>query len=52
MDAVPLLKNDRKAVSKLFRQFERAKDDDTRRSTMRQIVEGLSRHAAIEKQVF
>ncbi len=52
MDAITLLKNDHKAVSKLFREFERAKDDAKRQDTMRQIIEELSRHAVIEEQVF
>lgn len=52
MDAITLLKNDHKAVSKLFREFERAKDDATRHDAVRQIIEELSRHAVIEEQVF
>ena len=54
MDAITLLKNDHKAVKKLFREFERAhkKDEAGREELARQIVEELSVHAAIEEQVF
>jgi hemerythrin superfamily protein len=54
MDAIVLLKNDHKTVEKLFKQFEKADDDekDLKRSLVDQIVEELSVHAFIEEQHF
>ncbi|MDP9453253.1 MAG: hemerythrin domain-containing protein [Actinomycetota bacterium] len=54
MDAITLLKNDHKAVEKLFKQFEKTKDDDheSRRRLVDQMIEELSVHASIEEQVF
>ena len=54
MDAITLLKNDHKAVKKLFRDFEQAhkKDAPGRDAIAAEIVEELSVHAAIEEQLF
>ena len=55
MDAITLLKNDHKAVERLFKQFEKAEkadDDETKAKVVDQIIEELSVHAAIEEQVF
>ena len=54
MDAITLLKADHQAVKRLFRTFEQAGDRafSTRSKTAKAIVRELSRHAAIEEQVF
>src|SRR4051794_29469341 len=54
MDAITLLKNDHREVERLFKRFERAGDRAlaTKREIADRVVEGLSRHAAIEEQLF
>ena len=54
MDAITLLKNDHKVVKKLFREFEQAhkKEAAGRAKYVKQIVEELSVHAAIEEKIF
>src|ERR1700730_834639 len=54
MDAITLLKSDHKAVKRLFRTFEQAGEraTSTKSKTARAIVRELSRHAAIEEQLF
>ncbi|MFN8037623.1 MAG: hemerythrin domain-containing protein [Acidimicrobiales bacterium] len=54
MDAITLLRDDHKTVEKLFRRFEGAGPNAhvERRDLMDRIVEELSRHAAIEEQIF
>ena len=52
MDAITLLKNDHKTVKDLFRRFEKAKNDRTRKTVVQDIIKELSVHAAIEEQVF
>jgi hemerythrin-like domain-containing protein len=54
MDAITLLKQDHKAVRALFRRFERAGvgATKTRAELAAQIIEQLSRHAAVEEQLF
>ncbi len=54
MDAITLLRDDHKTVEKLFRRFEGAGSGAhvERRDAMDRIVEELSRHAAIEEQIF
>jgi hemerythrin superfamily protein len=54
MDAITLLKNDHKAVSKLFREFERLGDRafKAKRDVVDRIIHELSVHAAIEEQLF
>ena len=54
MDAITLLKNDHKAVKRLFRQFEKLGDDavKSRRELVDKMIEELAIHAAIEEQLF
>jgi hemerythrin-like domain-containing protein len=54
MDAIALLKADHKAVRALFRRFERAAPaaKKTQHDLAAQIITELSRHAAIEEQLF
>jgi hemerythrin superfamily protein len=52
MDAITLLKQDHKAVKKLFRQFEKTTAPAQQRKLAGQIIEELAVHAAIEEQFF
>jgi len=54
MDAITLLRNDHKTVEQLFKRFEKAGDRAyvEKRQIVDRIVEELSRHAAIEEQIF
>lgn len=54
MDAITMLKDDHKAVEKLFKDFEQAGDRAhvTKRGIVDRIIEDLSVHAAIEEQFF
>ena len=54
MNALTLLKDDHKAVRALFRRFEKTSPTATRthEQLAAQIIEELSRHAAIEEQHF
>jgi len=54
MDAITLLKNDHQHVERLFRQYEQAGDRAyvKKRDLVDRIIEELSRHAAIEEQLF
>ena len=54
MDAITMLKDDHKAVEKLFKRFEKAGDRayTEKREVVDRIVEELSKHAAIEEQLF
>ena len=52
MDAITLLKQDHKAVEKLFKQFEKAKQPAERRKVAEKVVKELSIHAAIEEMLF
>jgi hemerythrin-like domain-containing protein len=54
VDAITLLKNDHKKVSKLFREFERAhkKNTPNRASLVKNMITELSMHTAIEEEVF
>ena len=53
-DAITLLKADHKTVEGLFKKFEKAGENahKTKRQIVDQIIEELSRHAAVEEQVF
>jgi hemerythrin superfamily protein len=53
-DAIVLLKEDHKAVERLFKQYEKLGDTAyaTKRKVVDQIIEKLSVHAAIEEQQF
>ena len=54
MDAIRLLKDDHKTVEQLFKRFERAGDNaySEKRAVVDRIVEELSKHAAVEEQLF
>ena len=54
MDAITLLKKDHQAVEKLFKRFEATGDGALveRRKIVDQIIAELSKHAAIEEQLF
>ena len=54
IDAITLLKNDHKAVEKLFKQYEKAGDQAyaTKRKIVDDIIRELSIHAEIEEQIF
>ena len=54
MDAIRLLKDDHKAVEQLFKRFERAGDNayTEKRAVVDRIIEELSKHAAVEEQLF
>jgi len=54
MDAIALLKQDHKAVRALFRRFERTSPAaaKTNQELANRIIEELSRHAAIEEELF
>jgi hemerythrin-like domain-containing protein len=54
MDAITMLKEDHQAVERLFKRFEKAGDRAfaEKRKVADQIIESLSRHAAMEEQVF
>jgi len=54
MDAIVLLKEDHKTVERLFKQFEKAGDDEyaVKRRLVDQMIEELSVHAFIEEQIF
>lgn len=52
MDAITLLKQDHKAVEKLFKQFEKTTQPAQQRRLAQQVIKELSVHAAIEEMVF
>jgi len=52
MDAITLLKQDHKAVEKLFKQFEKATQPAQQRKLAAQVIKELSVHAAIEEMLF
>ena len=54
MDAIALLRQDHRAVEKLFKQFEKAgpRAHKTRRDVVQRVIRELAVHAAIEEQVF
>jgi hemerythrin superfamily protein len=51
-DAIKLIKDDHKAIKKLFRQFEKAKSDDEKMAAATQALEELQAHAKIEEEIF
>jgi hypothetical protein len=51
-DAIALLKEDHRAVEKLFKEFESAKGDGRKRKLAHQICLELSVHAEIEETIF
>ena len=55
MDAIVLLKNDHKAVEKLFKQYEKGKESasaDDKRKLVDEILTDLSQHTYIEETIF
>lgn len=52
MDAISLLERDHEQVDALFKRFERTSGTRERRHIADQVIEALSRHAAIEEQFF
>jgi hemerythrin superfamily protein len=54
MDAISMLKEDHKAVEALFKRFEKAGDRaySEKRAVVDRIIEEVSKHAAIEEQLF
>jgi hemerythrin superfamily protein len=54
MDAISMLKEDHKTVEALFKRFEKAGDRaySEKRAVVDRIIEELSKHAAIEEQLF
>jgi hemerythrin superfamily protein len=54
MDAIRMLKDDHKSVNALFKRFEKAGERafTEKRSIVDQIIEELSKHAAVEEQLF
>jgi hemerythrin superfamily protein len=54
MDAITLLKDDHRTVEELFKRFERSGDaaHAEKRELVGRIIEALSKHAAIEEQLF
>ncbi len=54
MDAITLLKDDHKTVEALFKRFEKAGENAhaEKDKIVRSIIEELSRHAAVEEQLF
>lgn len=51
-DAIALLKEDHRAVEKLFKQFEEAKGDGRKEKLARRICLELSIHTRIEEEIF
>jgi hemerythrin superfamily protein len=53
-NALTLLKNDHQEVERLFKSFEKLSDGAAKRrkQTVDKVIEALSKHAAIEEQVF
>lgn len=51
-DAIALLKNDHRAVEKLFKDFEDAKGDSRKETLARRICLELSVHTKIEEEIF
>ena len=51
-DAIALLKDDHRAVEKLFKEFEGAKSEGRKEKLARQICLELSVHTAIEEEIF
>ncbi len=52
MDAIELLKSDHKKVKALFKEFEDAKNDQTKSKLAKEAIHELKVHAAIEEEIF
>ena len=51
-DAIALLKEDHRKVEDLFEKFEKARDEDRKKSLAREICTELTIHAMIEEEIF
>jgi hemerythrin superfamily protein len=51
-DAITILKEDHRAVEKLFKEFEEAKGEGRKEKLARQICLELSVHTALEEEIF
>src|SRR5580692_8397804 len=54
MDAITMLKDDHRTVEALFKRFEKAGDRafTLKRTIVDKIIEELSKHAAVEEELF
>ena len=52
MNAIKMLKQQHREVSKLFKQLESSRSDEKRQSTFEEIADALAVHAAIEERHF
>src|SRR5262249_41350895 len=52
LDAVALIKQDHRAVEKLFDRFEKARDEERKKALAREICTELTIHAMIEEEIF
>jgi len=52
MNAIQLLKSQHAEVKRLFQQFERAQDEEDKRSVFEQIADDLVAHSEIEEKLF
>ena len=52
MDAVALLKADHRKVEELFAKFEKARDDERKRTLVKEICTELAVHCMIEEEIF
>ena len=52
MDAVKLIKDDHKKVKELFRQFEKARTADRKKTIAEEAMHELEVHAQIEEEIF
>ena len=52
MNAIKMLKQQHREVSKLFKQLEGSRSDEKRQSTFEEIADALAVHAAIEERHF
>ena len=51
-DAIALLKADHRKVEELFEKFEKAKNDDQKRTLAEQICTELKIHTLLEEEIF
>jgi len=52
MNAIQLLKSQHAEVKRLFHKFERAQDEEDKRSVFEQIADELAAHSEIEEKLF
>jgi hemerythrin superfamily protein len=51
-DAIALLREDHKKVQKLFKEYQRAKDDAKKRAVVDEVCTDLTVHSQIEEELF